>query len=186
MRLVHAYGNESQEKKHYVQLLRQNQASLKHQVVLASFSLGFIYMLIYLFYAYSLYIGGKFRVEDVTDYNNQKVYTGGQVITVMMCLILGSFDLGTVISHYKKLKQAKKTGQVLLTVINQDDGKRPGSDSVPHDSFKGSIKFNRVDFHYPSNKKKIISDFTCEFEANKSTALFGVKCGKSTLLKILM
>lgn len=30
IRLVHAYGNESQEKKNYVQLLRQNQASLKH------------------------------------------------------------------------------------------------------------------------------------------------------------
>jgi hypothetical protein len=68
--------------------------------VLASFSLGFIYMLIYLFYAYALYIGGKFRVEDVTDYNFGKVYTGGQVVTVMMCLILGSFDLGTVMSHY--------------------------------------------------------------------------------------
>ena len=110
MRLVHAYSNESQEKKNFVLLLRQNQASLKHQVVLASFSLGIIYMLIYLFYAYSLYIGGKFRVEDVTDYNGGVAYTGGQVVTVMMCLILGSFDLGTVISHYKKLKKARQAG----------------------------------------------------------------------------
>jgi ABC-type bacteriocin/lantibiotic exporter with double-glycine peptidase domain len=69
-----------------------------------------------------------------------------------------------------------------MTVINQDKIVNKGHDFIPENSFKGSIKFNKVDFHYPNNKTKIISELTCEFEANKSTALFGVKCGKSTIM----
>jgi len=75
----------------------------------------------------------------------------------------------------------------MMTVINQDKSiKDHGQDFIPDDSFLGNIKFDKVDFHYPSNKTKVISNLTCEFEANKSTALFGVKCGKSTILEVLM
>ena len=73
-----------------------------------------------------------------------------------------------------------------MTVINQDLSINHGHDFIPDDSFKGSIKFNNIDFHYPGSKTKIISGLNCEFEANKSTALFGVKCGKSTILQVLM
>lgn len=81
--------------------LNQNQALLKKQIVHASMSLGFIYFLIYLFYAFALYVGGEFRIKDVSEYNGGYAYSGGQVLCVMGCVMLGSFDMGTVISHVK-------------------------------------------------------------------------------------
>lgn len=73
-------------------------------------SLGFIYFLIYLFYAFALYIGGQFRIKDVSELNDGFAYSGGQVLCIMGCIMLGSFDLGTVVSHIKQLIQAKKAG----------------------------------------------------------------------------
>jgi len=83
---------------------------IKKQIKQAAMSLGFIYFLIYLFYAFALFIGGQFRTKDVSDLNFGYAYSGGQVLCIMGCIILGSFDLGTVVSHLKQLREAKKAG----------------------------------------------------------------------------
>jgi hypothetical protein len=91
---------------------------LKRQIVQASLSIGFIYFLIYLFYAFALYIGGQFRIKDVAVLNFGYAYSGGQVICIMGCIMLGSFDMGTVISHVKQLMEAKKAGQTMVAVMD--------------------------------------------------------------------
>jgi glycerol-3-phosphate cytidylyltransferase-like family protein len=36
----------------------------------------------------------------------------------MGCIMLGSFDMGTVISHVKQLMEAKKAGQTMVAVMD--------------------------------------------------------------------
>ena len=52
--------------------------------------------------------------------------------------------------------------------------------------FKGNIVFENVSFAYPINEKKnIVHDFSHTFESNKTTAIYGYKCGKSTLIHLI-
>jgi ATP-binding cassette subfamily B (MDR/TAP) protein 1 len=110
IKLVHAYSNELLERRNYVRRLQDNQALLKNQVVHASLAIGGIYCLIYLFYAGAIWVGSELRVRDVSSLNSGFVYSGGQIICIMGCVILGSFDLGTVVTHIKKINEAKEAG----------------------------------------------------------------------------
>lgn len=190
IKLVHAYSNEYIEKENYTKKLKGQHALIKKQIRMAAISLGFIYFLIYLFYAFALFIGGQFRTKDVSDLNFGYAYSGGQVLCIMGCIILGSFDLGTVVTHIKQLNQAKKAGQTMFAVMAQmthikgEDQNDAGF--VRSGAFKGQIVFENVSFSYPTNEKKnIIQDFSHTFEANQTTAIYGNKCGKSTLIHLL-
>lgn len=190
IKLVHAYSNEYIEKQNYTQRLRDNHGLIKKQIRQAALSLGFIYFLIYLFYAFALYIGGQFRIKDVSELNNGYAYSGGQVLCIMGCIMLGSFDLGTVVSHIKQLIQAKKAGQMMFAVMKQmihiKDSEDTDAAFVKTAEFKGEIKFENMSFAYPTNEKKnVIRDFSHTFESNKTTAIYGYKAGKSTLIHLI-
>lgn len=49
---------------------------------------------------------------------------------------------------------------------------------------KGELQFRNVCFQYPSRPElKVLKDFTCTFEAGKTTALVGPSgSGKSTII----
>lgn len=51
---------------------------------------------------------------------------------------------------------------------------------------KGHYEFKNVSFSYPSNKIKVLKDFTCTFEAGKTTAFVGPSgSGKSTIIQLV-
>ena len=52
---------------------------------------------------------------------------------------------------------------------------------------KGDIEFNKVNFNYPSNDKKIINNVSLKIESGKSVAFVGKSgAGKTTLVKLLL
>lgn len=65
--------------------------------------------------------------------------------------------------------------------IDQDDPKAEKID------LKGEIKFESIEFAYPSKKDhKILKDFTCTFEIGKTTALVGPSgAGKSSIVQLI-
>lgn len=57
---------------------------------------------------------------------------------------------------------------------------------VKSSEFKGCVSFENVTFAYPTDEKKnILNDLSHTFESNKTTAIFGFKCGKSTLIHLI-
>lgn len=52
---------------------------------------------------------------------------------------------------------------------------------------KGEIKFDKVNFHYPSRTDThVLKDFTCTFEVGKTTAIVGPSgSGKSTVVQLI-
>jgi ATP-binding cassette subfamily B (MDR/TAP) protein 1 len=52
---------------------------------------------------------------------------------------------------------------------------------------KGEIVFDKVNFRYPTRKDlHVLKDFTCTFEAGKTTALVGPSgSGKSTIIQMI-
>jgi ABC-type multidrug transport system fused ATPase/permease subunit len=65
IKLVQAYGNEALEANAYKESLDKNQGHLLREVKVAALSIGLIYFLLYLFYAYALFLGGRMRVLDL-------------------------------------------------------------------------------------------------------------------------
>ena len=55
---------------------------------------------------------------------------------------------------------------------------------ISAESLKGKIQFDNVSFSYPSRPDmQVLQDFTCTFEAGKTTALVGPSgSGKSTVV----
>jgi ABC-type multidrug transport system fused ATPase/permease subunit len=119
IKLVQAYGNEALEAGAYEASLARNQGELLREVRVAALSIGLIYFLFYLFYAYALLLGGRMRVLDLTELQGDRTYTGGQVLCIMLCVILGSFDLGTVITHFRKVREGKRAARSVLSIIEQ-------------------------------------------------------------------
>lgn len=186
IKLVHAYSNEYKELKNYVRRLQGTQKVQKRQVVLSSLAMGFIYFLLYLFYALALYFGCQFRTKDVSSLNGGFAYSGGQVICIMGCIMLGSFDLGSAISHIRQLRECRTCGQNMIAVTLQMSEVKYEAVDLTEAVTEGKVEFKNVSFNYPKAKdKKIIRKFSHIFEANKTTAIFGDKAGKSTLIHLI-
>jgi hypothetical protein len=54
-------------------------------------------------YAYAFYIGGYLKYNEIEE--NGRVYDGGMILTCMLAVIFGFFNLGQVGDHSKALVQ---------------------------------------------------------------------------------
>ena len=117
IKLVQAYNNEKTELQAYGRRLNSNRNKTLKEVKMAALAIGLIYCLFYFFYAYSLFVGGRLRVLEIAQKEGGRNYTGGQVLTIMLCVILGSFDLGTVITHIQKVREGKRAACTILSVV---------------------------------------------------------------------
>jgi ABC-type bacteriocin/lantibiotic exporter with double-glycine peptidase domain len=63
------------------------------------------------------------------------------------------------------------------------DPNKSGKKIAPHE-IKGQFEFKNVSFSYPTRKEvKVLKNFSCVFEAGKTTALVGPSgSGKSTII----
>lgn len=71
-------------------------------------------------YAAAFYAGGKLRIEKVTEGSgeNEKIYSGGQVIAIMFSVIFGAFNVGAAIPHLKSLTEGRLAGRLAYNVID--------------------------------------------------------------------
>ena len=52
--------------------------------------------MIFVFYAGSLYFGGYLRWNEIKTSEDGEIYSGGRVITVMFCVVIGATQLGGI------------------------------------------------------------------------------------------
>jgi ATP-binding cassette subfamily B (MDR/TAP) protein 1 len=77
----------------------------------------------------------------------------------------------------------------MIAVMEQMTEVNESSDDtyfVTTNEFKGKIEFEGVVFKYPTAPEKtILNAFSEVFESNKTTAIYGVKSGKSTIIHLI-
>ena len=87
------------------------------------------------------------------------------------------------------MKQAQIACALACKVMDQVPRVNPEDKGViiPKESIKGEIVFKDVSFTYPSRPDmKILKNFSCVFEAGKTTALVGPSgSGKSTIIQMI-
>ncbi len=96
--MVQAYGREEQEVKNYSKYLK-TQSCQRNNLVSRSVAFAMIFLTIYMFYGYSLFSGGLLKWNSVVE--NDVKFTGGTIVTIMFCVMLGAFGIGNTQSVLK-------------------------------------------------------------------------------------
>ena len=130
------------------------------------------------------------RWNEISEYNinsgKDKLYTGGQVVCVMFCVVFGAMQLGGAAPMIAAVAQGRVAAKLAYDVIDHKSKVDINPNGVKFDptKAKGEIKFSNVNFKYPSRPDlHVLKDFSAVFESGKTTALVGPSgSGKSTII----
>ena len=143
-----------------------------------------MFLSIFLFYSFGLYFGGYLRYKQVM--NRGTLYTSGAIIAIIFSIIFGSFSLGGAAPHIKSISEGRIAGKLAYDVIDAVPDVDPNAEGIQviKENVKGKITFENVNFTYPTREElPVLKNFTCLFEAGKTTALVGPSgSGKSTII----
>ena len=117
-------------------------------------------------------------------------FTGGDVINVSFCTLMGIMSIASFAPNIKNIQESctaaidyfKLLEREVLIDLSQSKEKPDKS------SIKGEVVFKNVVFRYPSdeNKRNILNGLNITFESGKKIALVGESgCGKSTIVNLI-
>lgn len=139
-------------------------------------------LVLYLNYALSFWAGSIFLINGETSLS--------KILTVMMAIMMGAFDIGHVAAHFQAFMMALGSAKKIFDTIDRDP---PASlDPTANtgeimDEVLGAIRFENIKHIYPSRPDVVVlNDFTLDIPAGKTTAIVGASgSGKSTLVGLL-
>ena len=144
-------------------------------------SVGIMYAFVWCSYALAFFYG-SYLVE-------WGLRSGGDVVSVFFCLMMGSFQLGAAGPLVASINEARGAAYKLFSIVDRtsaitahEDG--PGQ-RLP--DFKGHIAFRDVSFAYPSRHDvPIFHGLDLEIEPGQNVALVGPSgCGKSSIIALM-
>lgn len=146
-------------------------------------------MSIGLFYGYSFYFAGYLRWNEFVN-GEGKLFTGGTAIVIIFCVLMSSFGIAGSAPHMAAIQEGKIAGAFAFEVIDHVPAikpNEPGTTVLKHEDVKGEIKFENVNFSYPSSPdSKVLKGLTCTFKAGETVGLVGPSGGgKSTIIQML-
>lgn len=151
---------------------------------------GLLYLAIFLSNALGFWYGAKL-IADQTDAGcTQNCLSGGKVMAVFFCTIIGSMALGQIAPAIGAFFTAKAAAASVLEVVNRkplidglsDAGQKPTGRP------RGAIELRDVNFAYPSRPNiHVCNGYNLAIQAGESVALCGPSgAGKSTIMNLLL
>ena len=133
---------------------------------------------------------GRTLIQKEKNANKGRNFTGGDVITVTFCTLMGIMGIGMIAPNIKIVQESCTACSDYFTLyereIPMDFSKSKEKPDL--DKIKGHIIFKDVVFKYPSdvNNRIILNKLNLEIEAGKKVALVGESgCGKSTTVNLI-
>ncbi|KAE8396380.1 P-loop containing nucleoside triphosphate hydrolase protein [Aspergillus alliaceus] len=154
---------------------------MKSKVVFAVM-VGALLCIMYLNYGLGFWMGSRFLVEGVSDIK------AGDVLTIMMAIILGSYNLGNVAPNMQALSTAVAAASKLYSTIDRKSPLDAMSDQGRTlDHVRGNIVLQNIRHVYPSRPEVTVAhDLSCYIPAGRTTAFVGPSgSGKSTIISLL-
>ena len=185
IRTVHAFGGQERECSRYNSKIMGVCRLGIRRGLFAGLSVGLTMCIMFSSYALAFFYGG-YLIEHVPT---SPPTTGGVVIAVFFCVLIGGFQLGTAIPIFGTFQQAQGAAYKIFEVIDRETqmdamGTREG---VRLDSLKGEIEFRNVSFRYPSRKDiPIFHEFNLTVKPGEKVALVGPSgSGKSSVVSLI-
>ncbi|XP_073253012.1 ATP-dependent translocase ABCB1-like isoform X5 [Porites lutea] len=182
IRTVAAFGGENEEIKRYSSCLGEARDFGVKMGVLMGLGIGFLQIIIYGSYALAFWYGAKLII-------NQEM-NGGDVLIVFFSVVIGAMQLGQAGPNFQAIVTARGAAYKVFLIIDRvppfDSSSTEGT-VIEHESFKGDITFNNIEFSYPSRPDvKILNGLNLTVDSGQTVALVGESgCGKSTVVKLV-
>lgn len=154
------------------------------RVLQISFALviGALLCIMYLNYGLGFWMGSRFIVEANSD------LAPGDILTIMMAIILGSYNLGNIAPNLQAFTDAVAAASKVFSAIDRVSPLNPWStEGTKLRSINGNIEFRDVKHIYPSRQEvQVLDSFNIKIPAGKTTAFVGPSgSGKSTIIGLL-
>jgi len=173
-----AFGTQDRLAKQYETHLNEAERwGIKLQVTLA-IMVGAMFGIMYLNYGLGFWMGSRFLVDG-------EVKNVGQVLTILMSVLIGSFALGNVSPNAQAFTSAVAAAAKIYSTIDRASPLDPSSEEgLKLDHVEGNIEFRNIKHIYPSRPEvTIMEDVSLSIPAGKTTALVGPSgSGKSTVV----
>ncbi|KAE8351679.1 P-loop containing nucleoside triphosphate hydrolase protein [Aspergillus coremiiformis] len=175
-----AFGTQDKLAKQYeVHLAEAEKWGVKNQLILG-IMIGGMFGIMFSNYGLGFWMGSRFLVDGEVDV--------GQVLTVLMAILIGSFSLGNVSPNAQAFTNAVAAAAKIYITIDRASPLDPYSDEGDKpDHVEGNIEFRNVKHIYPSRPEvTIMDDVSLTIPAGKTTALVGPSgSGKSTVVGLV-
>jgi ATP-binding cassette subfamily B (MDR/TAP) protein 1 len=117
-------------------------------------AIGFMFFAMYLYYAYSFFIGSILITNEKENTNSGEVYKSGDVMSCFLGVVYGMFSIGLATPNIKALIEGQIAGKMAYDIIKRKPQIKLDEDkSAPVKEIKGEIEFKNVHFAYPSRKE---------------------------------
>ncbi|KAI9924401.1 hypothetical protein ASPWEDRAFT_34891 [Aspergillus wentii DTO 134E9] len=175
-----AFGTQEKLAKQYESHLAEAEKwGIKVQVILG-IMIGAMFGIMFMNYGLGFWMGSRYRVAGEVDV--------GQVLTILMSILIGSFSLGNVGPNSQAFTNAIAAAGKIYSTIDRPSPLDPFSDEGKTlDHFEGNIEFRNIKHIYPSRPEvTVMKDVSLTMPAGKTTALVGPSgSGKSTVVGLV-
>ena len=165
-----------------------------HQIELRTIcKLGFCIGFMIFFLNCTMFISllyGRTLIQKEYNSNKGRNFTGGDVITVTFCTLMGVMGIGMVAPNIKMVQESCTATSDYFTLYEREipmDFSQSTEKPDPS-TIKGEIIFKDIVFSYPSdeNNRIILNKINLTFNPGKKIALVGESgCGKSTTVNLI-
>ncbi|XP_047947710.1 ABC transporter B family member 11-like isoform X2 [Salvia hispanica] len=180
IRTVASFNGEKQAVASYKKFLASSYKFDMFAVLSGGSEFGFHMFTMFCTYAMAVWFGAKMIIHNG--------YTGGEVYTVLLTMIMGSSSLGHVLRPLAAFAAGKAAALSMFETINRT----PSIDAYDTrgkilNDIRGDIELKFVTFSYPTRPKELILDSFSLFIPNGTTvALVGQSgSGKSTIISLI-
>lgn len=175
-----AFGTQDKLAKQYESHLAEAEKwGVRVQMILGVM-VGWMFGIMFMNYGLGFWMGSRFLVNGEVEV--------GQVVTILMAILIGSFSLGNVSPNGQAFASAISAAAKIFSTIDRPSPLDPFSDEGEKlDQFEGNIELCNIKQIYPSRPEvTVMDDVSLMIPAGKTTALVGPSgSGKSTIVGLV-
>lgn len=174
-----AFGMQRKMGRRYGEPLNSSLKNYLRKMRVLGAMVGILWCITYCMYALALWEGSRLINKGETSI--------GHVITVLMALMIGAFQLGGVAPNMEALGSAVGAGKKIFETIDREPDIDTDRAGATIDHLRGTIAFKNVHFRYPSRPGvEVLREFSLDVSAGTTVALVGASgSGKSTIIGLL-
>jgi len=188
IKTVKALCSEDFELANFTVELSKGVKIVKRFGIFAGIAIGFLFFCFLSDNGLAFWFGSVLIEDQIENEVSGRPYNLGDVMTIFICIMMGSMILSQVPPPLKSFVQAKDSGANIFYVINRKP-KIETNDQTKKicDKVNGEIFFKDVEFAYPTRPEQLVlKRVNIEILKNKKTAFVGESgSGKSTLVALL-
>jgi len=190
LRTVVSFGAEITEHKRYSDMLTEARwGGVKSQIKLG-IGMGYTMAIMFCSYALAFWFGATLRKDGHKSPMTGEVYTGGDVIGVFFCVLMGGFALGGMGEPIQAISAARAAGASFYEILDHapsvEEKVEGGNTGEPLQSIE-KIEFQNVTFSYPARPDVVVlNNANFSISAGQKVAFVGESgSGKSTIIALI-